>query len=454
MKILHYLLGLPPVRAGGLVKYALDLAQGQLDCGNKIALLIPGTYEKRKNRIIKIKKGKYRNLFCYQIINSLPVSGGESIRDIKDFYEQGNKEVYMSFLESIRPDVIHIHTFMGLHLSFLKAAKELNIPTLYTTHDYYGLCPVATLYRSDMTICDGNWDNCSKCMGTGVSTTKLVRKQTDIYRMLKKNPVYHWLEYARVILPVKQKIKGLLEKDVIEDGVFFANSSELLKKLKKYYQEMFRYVTFFHFNSYQTEVIFRQLLGKINGKVLYLSNRCVSDRRKIYNYGKILRIGFISYDRPFKGFSILRKALDELYESGMTNLECHVFSNIYGEIPPYVISHKPYSEKNISKAYSNFDVLVQPSLCKETFGLTVLEALSFGIPVIISENVGAKEIVGDMGIIVRADKDGMKEVISSIYRDREILIEKNRLINSWEVNFDFVAHIRDMLELYKEMIKG
>ena len=39
------------------------------------------------------------------------------------------------------------------------------------------------------------------------------------------------------------------------------------------------------------------------------------------------------------------------------------------------------------------DMLIVPSLCYETFGLVVLEALSFGVPVMVSATVGAKDIV-------------------------------------------------------------
>ena len=40
-----------------------------------------------------------------------------------------------------KPDVIHIHTFMGLYAEFLEAAKQLQIKTVFTTHDYYAICP-------------------------------------------------------------------------------------------------------------------------------------------------------------------------------------------------------------------------------------------------------------------------------------------------------------------------
>ena len=45
----------------------------------------------------------------------------------------------------------------------------------------------------------------------------------------------------------------------------------------------------------------------------------------------------------------------------------------------------------ISKSFKQMDLLIVPSIWKETFSLITLEALSYGIPVLISNNVGAKD---------------------------------------------------------------
>ena len=55
----------------------------------------------------------------------------------------------------------------------------------------------------------------------------------------------------------------------------------------------------------------------------------------------------------------------------------------------------------LEKIFDETDVLVAPSIWYETFGFTVLEALSYGVPVIISGNVGAKDILEEgAGIVI------------------------------------------------------
>ena len=73
------------------------------------------------------------------------------------------------------------------------------------------------------------------------------------------------------------------------------------------------------------------------------------------------------------------------------------------------------------------DLLVAPSIWYETFGFTVLEALSYGVPVIVSDHVGAKDIVGQNGIIVKAGNvDQLKDAILTC----DIIV--NSQVKKWE----------------------
>lgn len=62
--------------------------------------------------------------------------------------------------------------------------------------------------------------------------------------------------------------------------------------------------------------------------------------------------------------------------------------------------HGRYNHADLKAIFDVTDVLIAPSIWYETFGYTVLEALSFGVPVIVSGNVGAKDIIPEGGGIV------------------------------------------------------
>ena len=55
MRILHYSLGLPPYRSGGLTKYCTDLMIEQAKSDNQILLMFPGHMNFVKGDNIKIK---------------------------------------------------------------------------------------------------------------------------------------------------------------------------------------------------------------------------------------------------------------------------------------------------------------------------------------------------------------------------------------------------------------
>jgi glycosyltransferase involved in cell wall biosynthesis len=68
---------------------------------------------------------------------------------------------------------------------------------------------------------------------------------------------------------------------------------------------------------------------------------------------------------------------------------------------PYIKVNGRYSYDDLSAIFESTDAAVAPSIWYETFGFTVLEAMSFGVPVIVSGNVGAKDIIpSGAGVII------------------------------------------------------
>ena len=60
-----------------------------------------------------------------------------------------------------------------------------------------------------------------------------------------------------------------------------------------------------------------------------------------------------------------------------------------------------------------------PSLY-EGFGLTALEAMACGAPVVVSDRGALPEVVGDAGVIVAPSADGVRSALARILRDPEL----------------------------------
>lgn len=99
-----------------------------------------------------------------------------------------------------------------------------------------------------------------------------------------------------------------------------------------------------------------------------------------------------------------------------------MFNTVPDERKYLKVVENGFTQSDLPEIMSNTDVLVATSIWYETFGFTVLEALSFGIPVIVSDHVGAKDIVGNAGIIVKAgDISELKNVIEALINDPDNL---------------------------------
>lgn len=79
-------------------------------------------------------------------------------------------------------------------------------------------------------------------------------------------------------------------------------------------------------------------------------------------------------------------------------------------------------QESLEKFYKRMDIFVLPSL-RDNFPLAILEAMSFGLPVIASNVGGVSEIIenGESGILVKAgDTQGLKNAIEKLLKDDKL----------------------------------
>ena len=156
------------------------------------------------------------------------------------------------------------------------------------------------------------------------------------------------------------------------------------------------------FSPARRELAFWEKFGATNGQI------------------RLLYVGRISRE---KDLDILADAFRRLRNDGLP-------------VQLFVVGHGPYSEKfartlpeavftgyltgkELATAYASADIFVFPSTT-DTFGNVILEAQSSGVPVIVSDSGGPKELVEDRtnGLITRSrDVDDFTQAISSLVTD-------------------------------------
>ena len=421
MKILHYFLGFPPYRTGGLTKYAFDLAKSQVTEGNEVLALWPGEIKSYSSQPA-IKEGKkidgIRNL---ELINPLPVPLDEGINEFDSFTKPCDINIYIAFLQKEKPDVIHIHTLMGLHREFVQAVNQLKIRTVFTSHDYFGLCPKVTLYRyGECCDNDNGCRNCIQCNTNPLSLKKIHLMQSPLYRWAKDTSIVTKLrKQHRSQFFGEETLPSMPDVDVEEEAKKY-------RKLRAYYVSMYESIDFIHFNSTVAEEVYKRYMVPKDSAVISITHQGIKqhERKKVEIGKKVILC--LAPAKPFKGWNVLKEACDQLWNEG-ENIELRVYSPV-PHIEPYMkVKESGFDHSELAQIMSESDILVAPSIWYETFGFTVLEALSYGVPVIVSDHVGAKDIVGENGIVVKAGNvQGLKGAIKTLGKRVEISVKSWR----------------------------
>ena len=230
-----------------------------------------------------------------------------------------------------------------------------------------------------------NYEACGVCNATALDLKKIHILQSPIYRCLKDLSVVKKLR--------KKHRDDYLSEATVDDSVIPVGSAEDYRKLRNYYYSLLKLMDMIHYNSSVTRSVYESVFDLPQHCLVTITHADITDNRRIKKFSNL------GPQSGSKGYFLLKKALDQLWEKEKEFcLDVH-FRPI--EMAPYIEVHPRYAYGELETIFEQTDILVTPSIWFETFGFTVLEALSYGVPVVISGTVGAKDILADgAGIIV------------------------------------------------------
>lgn len=242
-----------------------------------------------------------------------------------------------------RPEVLHTHGLMGFSPLVWRAAKRRQIPVVHTLHDYYLLCPRATLFR------DG---------------TNCIRRHLDC--RLYSVPRLHATRHVDAVVGVSRYI---LDRH-LGDGAFASVSR--------------RHVI----HNMRTDA------PASHKPWPELRSQALGDAGR-----RPLRIGFIGQLVPLKGIELL---LEETLLLPHDAWRLKIAGRGYP--PEYEAGLRAqYASERVefvgfaepTAFFREIDVLVVPSLWQEPMGLVIIESRAHGVPVIASRRGGMPELLED-----------------------------------------------------------
>lgn len=231
------------------------------------------------------------------------------------------------------------------------------------------------------------------------------------------------------------------------------NKMSGFQKLLDYYKECFSLIDTFHFNSRVTRDTYLSYILPISSIVIPITHNGIRDHRmkKKFNESSLLRIGFVGSTAPYKGLPKLIDALESLDMNSKWRLD--VWGGFIGKeecLPVYY--RGKFDQRAIEMVYTTMDIMVVPSLWHETFSLVTLEALSYGVPVLVSDNVGAKDIVAQYNsMFVYNSQEELITLLRKLIEDRTLLREYNNKILDMPWNHGMKEHAQEIIDkVYNE----
>ena len=145
------------------MKYAKDLMLAQQRLGHTVAALYPGGTSLQHKQCHVHEDKTYEGIVAFEMSNPLPVPLMYGIRDVESEMNSRKLDVasFKNMLDEVNPDVFHVHTLMGLPVEYLQVVHDRGIRIVYTSHDYFGLCPKVNFINDKGEVCIGA--SCERC---------------------------------------------------------------------------------------------------------------------------------------------------------------------------------------------------------------------------------------------------------------------------------------------------
>ncbi|WP_181872360.1 glycosyltransferase [Phyllobacterium bourgognense] len=279
---------------------------------------------------------------------------------LMDVEDEAVGQVFEEVLNAIKPDVVQLHSIQTLGVALGSVCKAAGIPYAITLHDAWWLCE-----RQFMVTGEGKY-----CFQT--------RIDPDLCALCVLDKSFNKQRTAIVL-------RGLFQADGL------ISPSRFFKQLHLY-------------NGLRDEQIF------VNKNGIKLPS---AEYKRIPS--KPIRFGYVGGSTPIKGYELVRQAFSALPECGIElvlvdNTLNHGYSSINADgmnakNPVHIVP--AYTQDTIDEFFSGIDVLLFPSQWKESFGLTVREALIRDVWVIATDAGGAVEDVvpGENGDVIPISND-------------------------------------------------
>ncbi|MCW5827811.1 MAG: glycosyltransferase [Deltaproteobacteria bacterium] len=461
MRILAIIHNFPPAHRAGSETYALHLATALRAESPDIAVSVISTDTRPHEAPYAVRRYELDGMEVYEINQPQ-----DHIRFSDSFSDRFIERHVATRIEVFRPDVVHIHHLMHLSAGIVgiippDAARVMHL------HDYWLSCPRGGL-RMDASggLC-GQIDpqKCARCIAGEYADISAPGRLAERWESLAPIPV------EAASLAGGGSVRRLIRAAVTRMGPPAglppkynpeAVRSDLALRRTALTEAAAGIDRFIAPSRFLRDEMIRW--GLPESRIIYSDYGFQSPRETVaHSRGGPFTIGFAGTLAPHKGAHVLIEAFRNLFGRTRSPVALRIFGN-RSHFPSYVRMLDslarglpvewagPFDDAGRDAAYRSLDVLVVPSLWWENSPLTIHEAWQRGVPAVVSDLGGMRELVTDETLRFPAgDATALAGRLVHLAVDRPLV---DRLARSAPPVKSIMDDARWTLGLYEELVSA
>ena len=400
MRVLHAVHGFAPEFRGGVEAYVEAVASAQRARGDD-AFVLSGS--DRNRGPARLSEELVAGVPVFRLEGLAPHT--ERLRDRPD-----GEALIRGLLAHLRPDVLHIHSWLRLVPNLAAVAASMGIPVVATLHDLALSCPRVHRLKSDLSFCRDpeSVELCTPCVRRDPWET-----DTEVADELSLRASF--LEREKSILAAVL-VPSAAQRRLLEEVAAFAPG----------------------------------VLTVLPVALLHLPQPATPPRHDVSG----LQVGHWGNLLAAKGTHLLVEAASLLPES--LGVVVHLFgtapdaafeSALRNVAPPgRVVFHGPYTPQDLPGF--PLDAAAFPSLAHESHSFTLDEAFSLGLPLVVSDAGALPERTGDRGLVVPSGDSGALANALRRLAEEPGLLAKLRASRPAEPPTPFLEHLSRLDAVY------
>lgn len=360
-------------RKGGADQHFLDLVDLLKEKGNNISVF--SMHDKNNE-----KTGDEKYFVSHREFGKFNLNA--YLRPLKTIYSFEAKRKIKKLIKDKKPEIAHLHLiYHHLTPSILPVLKKNKIPVVATIHDWKYLCPNYLLFTENK-VCErckgGKYINCLKYKCLHGSLPQSLLGTVEAY-------FYHAKKYYENYI-----------------DLYIAPSNFVKNKFIEFGYPAEKIIVLPHFLP--TEFLkLKKESTPITSPLSFAYVGRISPEKGIARLGQIWLEQNIPYRLEIFGSGPEEEKIKKLADKSGGKIICHGF------VP----------RKNIFKNYGRFCGTISPSVCYETFGLSVLESINFNVPAIVNNLGGLQEFTGQTSSVLDFSMEKPETLLPALKKSLE-----------------------------------